>query len=90
MPRPLDGVRAKIRRAKDHLRNLHEAIRRMAFSKEDTPPAGHQYEPDRQELIVTLPKIKPFDPSLPLIVGDCIHIYVTLSHDYKMINISLD
>lgn len=73
MSRPLDGVRSKIDRAKNHFQNLHATISTLFAPENDTTTAGHKYEADRQELIVTLQKAIPLDPTLPLIVGDCIH-----------------
>ena len=37
------------------------------------PP--YKYDDDRQELIVYPKPTKPTDPSLPLVIGDCVHNY---------------
>ena len=70
---PLDGVRAKIKWAKNHLRDIDAAIGRSFKSEHDADRLGHELNPDRQELVITMPKGTPLDPDLPLMVGDCIH-----------------
>jgi hypothetical protein len=69
----LDGVRAKIARAEQHLKNVHLSIHSILATKEKEPTASHYYDPERQELIVRMEKTTPLDPTLPLVVGDCIH-----------------
>jgi len=70
----LGGVRNKIGRAEKHFDEVNTAVE-IALGAEDnanlTPP--YEYYPDRQELIISSPKPKPVDPSLPLAIGDCIH-----------------
>lgn len=73
MPHPLDGAWAKLDRATNHFDALHSRIALLFPPKQDDATAGHEYNPDRQELIVKLPKATPADPALPLILGDCLH-----------------
>jgi hypothetical protein len=74
MAHPLDGVWAKLDRARLHLDDLHTCMARLFTPKQDgAATAAHEYNSDRQELIVRLPKATPTDPSFPLLVGDCIH-----------------
>ncbi|HEX3377308.1 MAG TPA: hypothetical protein VHS29_10640 [Candidatus Acidoferrales bacterium] len=73
MAHPIDDVWLKVDRAKNHLNDLHARISQMLAPEKDAAPAGHEYHPDRQQLIVTLPKATPIDPTIPLIVGDCVH-----------------
>jgi hypothetical protein len=74
MKASLAGARNKIDRAKKHFDEIDAAVE-LALGAEDkanlTPP--YEYHPDRQELIISSPKPKPVDPSLPLAIGDCIH-----------------
>lgn len=73
MPHPLDGVWAKLDRARNHFNDLHARVVSLMVPEKDATTAGHQYDPDRQELIATLPKATPVDPAFSLIVGDCLH-----------------
>ncbi len=73
MPPPLDGVRAKIYRAKYLFNDLNTRVGRILGLEPKTAPSGHKFDADRQELIITLPKTTRIDPELPLLVGDCIH-----------------
>jgi hypothetical protein len=73
MSHPLDDVWRKVDRAKNHFDDLDARIKHILAPEKDAARAGHEYQPDRQHLIVTLPKATPIDPALPLIVGDCIH-----------------
>jgi hypothetical protein len=70
---PLDGIRLKLYRAVDHFRDIDVAIGEMFRSENKAKAAGHHYDPDREELIVSLPKQLPIDPRITLIIGDCIH-----------------
>jgi hypothetical protein len=69
----LDGVRAKIARAQEHLKNVNSSIRSVLATKEKYPTPGYEYHPDSQELVIRMQKITPLDRALPLAVGDCIH-----------------
>jgi hypothetical protein len=69
----LDGVRAKIARAEEHLKNVHLSIHGILATKEKKPGARHYYDPEAQELIVRMEKTTPLEPALPLVVGDSIH-----------------
>jgi len=73
MPHPLDGVWAKLDRARHHLDTLHAGITRLLTPEKDDASAPYEYYPDRKELIVKLPKATPADPTFSLLIGDCIH-----------------
>lgn len=73
MAHPLDGVWLKLDRARHHCDTLHSRIVELLSPGKDIATAGHEYNPERQELIAKLPKATPADPSFPLLVGDCIH-----------------
>lgn len=67
----LDGVRWKLRRAVDHFRDIDVAVGQ--FFREQSKAAGHKFDNDGKELVVTLPNQPIFDPRFPLLIGDCIH-----------------
>jgi hypothetical protein len=73
MPHPFDSAWSKLDRARDHFDTLHSCIVRLFTPEQDIATALHEYNSDRQELIVKLPKATLADPALPLLVGDCIH-----------------
>ncbi|HKM85862.1 MAG TPA: hypothetical protein VJW96_06605, partial [Terriglobales bacterium] len=70
----LDGARAKIERAIHHLQQLDIAVNKLWASESERistyPPS---YKMEGQHLIIFRARSAPVDPSLPLIVGDCIH-----------------
>ena len=70
----LASVRAKIGRAKDHLRDIDSALTTLIGTD---PTANHsvsiEYESDGKEMVVKLAECKPIDPTLPLVIGDCLH-----------------
>jgi hypothetical protein len=71
----LTGVRLKIDRAQHHFNDLHARIRDQLHPKEDAKPIKPAIEVDQKKrhIIVRQPKSEPLDPSLQLIIGDCIH-----------------
>lgn len=72
--RALDGARAKIERSIHHLQDINAAVRKLFVHERDNAgPPAHKYDSDRQELIVFKPTTTPVDPTLSLMVGDCIH-----------------
>lgn len=73
MSHPLDGAWSKLDRARHHFDTLHSRIACLFAPEEHDATGSHEYNPERQELIVKLPKATPVDPTFPLIVGDCIH-----------------
>jgi hypothetical protein len=74
-PVSLDGVRSKITRAQHHFADIHVRIEATLGTKNDgeTIPGAYEIDADRQQLVMKLPKVKPLDPLLPLVVGDCVH-----------------
>lgn len=69
----LEGVRAKIGRAQEHLRNVNSSIHSVLAIKEKYPIPSSSYDPDSQELVIRMQNTTPLDPALPLVVGDCVH-----------------
>lgn len=67
------GARAKISRAEHHLSDLNSRLRSLFASQPDRSGARHQYNPERQELIISLEKAAELGPQVSLIIGDCIH-----------------
>jgi hypothetical protein len=64
----LDGARAKIERAMDHLTQIDIAVGQMLIDDRDKAVSAiptHEYKPDSQELIVTRPHSTPLNPTLP-------------------------
>jgi hypothetical protein len=70
----LASVRDKIARAEHHLRDIDMALK-VVLSPETNvqPPTAFEFDRDRKHLIINLTKCQPVDPTLPLIIGDCIH-----------------
>jgi hypothetical protein len=70
----LIGARNKLDRAKTHFDEVNAAIEATlgAEAKASKLPP-HEYQPDRQQLIIRCPKPRPIDPSLSLAIGDCVH-----------------
>jgi hypothetical protein len=71
--KPLSGAYAKIDRAVDHFNKIDIAIGEMFRAEKDGDIAGHKIETNSQELVVSVAEQAPLDPTLPLIVGDCVH-----------------
>jgi hypothetical protein len=69
----LDGAYSKIDRAVDHFNKIDIAIGEMFLAEKDTGTAGHEFKANSQELVVSLAEQAPLDPTLPLMVGDCVH-----------------
>ncbi len=73
----LTGIRAKIDRAQHHFLDLHERVKIVLEAPDGkTLPVPYEYELEgqfRQYLTIKRAKGEPLDPTLPLIVGDCIH-----------------
>lgn len=68
----LEGARAKIERALDHFQKIEAAIDQLWASEgESAPVPSHKME--GQHLVVFRARSAPLHPSLPLLVGDCIH-----------------
>jgi len=70
----LSSVRAKIDRAKHHLRDIDATLKLLLGAKTDTSvQIAHQFDRERKQLIVNLAKCAPIDPALSLMIGDCVH-----------------
>ncbi len=70
----LAGVRAKIEWAKHHFEQVNAAIR--SFLRPDElkhGPGKYRWQPEQRILTAYSDRPTPFDPALPLMVGDCIH-----------------
>jgi hypothetical protein len=59
--------------AVDHFNKIDIAIGKMFRAQKDSDIAGHKIENNSQELIVSVAEETPLDPTLPLIVEDCVH-----------------
>ena len=71
--KPLSGAYAKIDRAVDHFDKIDVAIGEMFRAEKDSDITGHKIKSDSQELVVSVAEQAPLDPTLPLMVGDCVH-----------------
>ncbi|MFZ0798756.1 MAG: hypothetical protein WCA13_11740 [Terriglobales bacterium] len=69
----LESVRAKIDRAQHHLDAVKTALKLVLGSESKTQSVAFKIDPERQQLITTIPKAPPIDPALPLMIGDCVH-----------------
>jgi hypothetical protein len=70
----LASVRSKIDRANHHLRDIDTALKLLIGDDPNAQhPAVFERETDRKLVTVKLKECEPIDPSLPLIIGDCIH-----------------
>src|SRR5262249_51773495 len=71
----LDGVREKVGRAQHHLLDLHSrAMSTLDTKGEIIPPKVEVKSKGRLERTTfRLPKPRPLDPTLCLIIGDCVH-----------------
>jgi hypothetical protein len=71
----LEGVRAKIGRAEYHVLDLHSRGMATLDTKGETLPPKVEVNSKGHVERTTFrhPKPRPLDPTLPLIIGDCIH-----------------
>jgi hypothetical protein len=70
----LASVRAKIDRAKHHLRDIDATLTILLGTETNTRvQLVHKFDRERKQLIVNLAKCAPTDPALPLMIGDCVH-----------------
>jgi hypothetical protein len=70
----LSNVRDKIDRAKHHLDDIDAALKVVLGTETNTQlPIAYDFDLDRKQLIINLTKCQPIDPTLPLMIGDCIH-----------------
>ena len=70
----LASVRAKIDRAKHHLRNIDATLKILLGTETNAQvQITHKFDRERKELIINLAKCAPVDSALPLIIGDCVH-----------------
>lgn len=74
----LGGARAKIDRAIQHLQNVDVAVGQLWAAERQNAIAAVSdsvpcYKVEGEDIIVFHPHSTPVDPSLTLIVGDCIH-----------------
>jgi len=70
----LSTVRAKIDRAKHHLRDIDATLKILLGTETNSEvQIMHKFDRERKHVIVNLEKCAPVNPSLPLMIGDCIH-----------------
>jgi hypothetical protein len=71
----LRGVRAKLRRAQDHFDDINSRINAVFSTQPDgeSAPIGSEVDENRQSITFRLQEVKPLDPDLPLVIGDCLH-----------------
>lgn len=69
----LEGAFSKIDRAVDHFNKIDIAIGKMFLAEKDANAARHEFKANSQEVVISVAKQAPLDPTLPLMVGDCIH-----------------
>jgi hypothetical protein len=69
----LDSVREKIRRARDHFDAIRAALKLTLGSKPESETTTIDVALEGQQVISKFRKAEPLDPSLPLLIGDCIH-----------------
>jgi len=70
----LSGVRGKISRAKHHFADINAALKVLLSGEPNVhTPAVVKFDRERKHLIVNHAECSPIDPTLPLMIGDCIH-----------------
>jgi hypothetical protein len=71
MPNRLEGIKLKIERAKNHIRDLESVI--VPFL--DTEPYTHAADllPQISHYSIRLATVKPLPSCIPIIIGDAIH-----------------
>jgi len=69
----LQSVRAKIDRAKRHFDAISSALRVVLGTEPEAEHVLLNKDYERQQLVVVIPRVAPIDPTLPLMVGDCVH-----------------
>jgi hypothetical protein len=69
----LKSVRRKIERAEHHFDDIKSALKLVLGTETDNHAVIIKNDYERKQMIITLPKVTPIKPSVPLIVGDCIH-----------------
>jgi hypothetical protein len=69
----LASVRDKIRRAQFHLDTINAALTLTLGTTPESETFTIDTDPEGTQWIARFRKIDPLDPSLPLIIGDCIH-----------------
>ena len=77
----LASVRAKLERAHEHLDAIDATLKLVLDTEPKTRHIATKIDPERHQLLSVIPKAEPIDPSLPLMIGDCIHnLRSTLDH----------
>lgn len=70
----LASVRAKIDRAEHHLKDIDEFLKLLINSDSNANrPVIFEHESNGNVLVVKLTECQPIDPTLPLMIGDCLH-----------------
>jgi hypothetical protein len=69
----LATVRAKIDRAQIHSHAIDAALKLVLGTKPEIRNVATELDFKRQEIISTIQKVEPIEPTLPLMIGDCIH-----------------
>jgi len=69
----LASVHAKVDRAEFHLNEINAALKVVWGSKPEADHIATKINPYWYEVGVTVPEVEPVRPTLPLMIGDCIH-----------------
>ena len=69
----LASVRAKIARAQFHLNAIDAALKFTLSTKPQAEGISLDVDREGQQLICKFRKVDPIDPTLPLMIGDCVH-----------------
>jgi hypothetical protein len=69
----LNGVRAKIDRARYHLSQLHASVQAWGSAEENDHAPALNYDQDRKVIGIVLQEVRPNDINWALIVGDVVH-----------------
>ncbi len=69
----LKSVREKIARAQSHFDAINSALRLTLSSKPEAESVTIDVKGEGQHAISKFRKVEPIDPSLPMMIGDCIH-----------------
>lgn len=69
----LDSVREKIGRACLHFDAINAALKLTLSTEPETESITFDVDGEGQHLVSRFRKVDPIDPSLPLMIGDCVH-----------------
>jgi hypothetical protein len=69
----LASVRAKIDRAQFHFNKINTALNLVLGTKPETKTVTSKIDSQGKEIVLCIPKAEPIPPTLPLIIGDCVH-----------------